>query len=358
MAETQRKYKEVISRLLTTSPLNVDIDVQLNGRPPTMASSEFLTNKEQGDWAEHIVLSAINENSEEFQAVKYGRSDSIAAGDTGFTDFYRAYQDELNSIGKKPDILIFKRTDIEDWDINELDQEQVSKAIAAIEVRSSSFLATKYSTFMEQRNNEAARCCRSLQNQLISEPYRSLLQKKNPELLSLLVQANENTFREIDFRMQSWYSSQELVQLSSLLRELKEHIKVLHKRDYLSITPKIEDIALVNRWIQHFNVPHYYLQVFFDKAYVIPFQQILELIANPENEGSVFFIERDVKNQAKTTVKIDVKTGQEIIRRIDMPDHQSAMKELERGRLLFYVVFKNGRGYLDQEVFLKEVIRD
>jgi hypothetical protein len=32
------------------------------------------------------------------------------------------------------------------------------------------------------------------------------------------------------------------------------------------------------------------------------------------------------------------------------------MKELERGRLLFYVTFQKGRGYLDNNVFLNEVI--
>lgn len=34
-----------------------------------MASSEFLTNKEQGDWAEQVVFNAINKNSEEYRAV-------------------------------------------------------------------------------------------------------------------------------------------------------------------------------------------------------------------------------------------------------------------------------------------------
>lgn len=68
-----------------------------------------------------------------------------------------------------------------------------------------------------------------------------------------------------------WSSSKELTQLSEHLKQLKEQMKILRKRDYLSITPKLEDIALVNRWIQQFGVKHYYLQVFFDKAYLISF---------------------------------------------------------------------------------------
>ena len=131
---------------------------------------------------------------------------------------------------------------------------------------------------------------------------------------------------------------------------------MLHKRDYLSITPKVEDLALVNRWIQHFNVRHFYLQVFFDKAYVIPFRSILEIASDPSKEDVVFSVERDIKNQGKTTIKINVQVGKEILGRIDMPEHRSAMKELDRGRLLFYVTFQNGRGYLDSKIFTTEVI--
>jgi len=50
--------------------------------------------------------------------------------------------------------------------------------------------------------------------------------------------------------------------------------------------------------------------------------------------------------------------GKEIIGKIDMPEHQSAMKELDRGRLLFFVKFNGGKGYLDQNVFKREILND
>lgn len=56
------------------------------------------------------------------------------------------------------------------------------------------------------------------------------------------------------------------------------------------------------------------------------------------------------------TAKINVQIGKEVLGRIDMPEHKSAMKELERGRLLFYVTFKGGKGYLDNEIFIRDVI--
>ena len=89
---------------------------------------------------------------------------------------------------------------------------------------------------------------------------------------------------------------------------------------------------------------------------MISFKKILELISDDRNEESHFSIERDVKNQQKTTIKVNVKVGREILGKIDMPHHISEMKELDRGRLLFYVTFGGGKGYLDEQVFLKDVI--
>lgn len=353
-----QSYKDKILKLIENAPFGIDPDVRIEGRPPTMASSEFLTNKQQGDWAEQVVFNAINSNSTEYVAVQYGRSESLAAGDDGFRDFYTKYQEELNNIGKKPDLLIFKKSDVISQNPDLDDDNFINKAIAAIEVRSSSFLAGKYAKFMENRVECAIKECDAIRNELISGNLSSLLNLKAPELFNLLKGATENTFRELDFRARSWSSTNDLKKLSNLLKQLKEQIKILHKRDYLSITPKLEDLALVNRWIQQFNVRHYYLQVFFDKAYVIPFQDILEISSDPAKEGVVFSIEEDIKNQGKTTIKINVQIGKEIIGKIDMPEHTSAMKELDRGRLLFFVKFNGGKGYLDQEVFEREIIND
>jgi type II restriction enzyme len=175
-------------------------------------------------------------------------------------------------------------------------------------------------------------------------------------IYGLISGSTDETFRELDFRCPSWSLTQELRDLTGLLKDLKGNIDILHKRNYLSITPKMEDIALVNRWIQNYNVKHFYLQVFFDKAYVISFRDILTLVSNGSNEGNNFSIERDVKNQGKTTIKINVQIGKELLGKIDMPEHKSAMKELERGRLLFYVTFEGGKGYLDNEIFIRDVI--
>lgn len=351
-------YKEEIASLVRTSPFGIDTSIRIEGRPPTMASSEFLTNKQQGDWAEQVVFNAVNDNSDEYVAIQYGRSESLAAGDEGFDDFYRSYQEELNNIGKRPDLLIFRKSDIIGRQIDLDNDSLVYQAVAAIEVRSSSFLAGKYSRYMEERSSIANAECDRLRNELVSGKLAHLLQDKSPEIFRLLESATIETFKELDFRARSWSTTDDLKLLSERLKQLKEQIKILHKRDYLSITPKLEDVALVNRWIQQFNVKHFYLQVFFDKAYVIPFKEILEISSDPSKEGVVFSVEEDIKNQGKTTIKINVQVGKEVIGKIDMPEHRSALKELDRGRLLFFVQFVGGKGYLDHDIFLREIIND
>lgn len=350
-------YRDTILRLIQTTPFDIDTDLQVGGRMPTLANSEFLTNKEQGDWAEQIALAAINESSNEYRAVKYGRDDSLSAGDPGFREFYEAYQEELNTIGKKPDLLIYRRSELPGNGAYDLeDAAFIERAVAAIEVRSSSFLADRYSLFMDTRTRNAERECERIRTRLLEEPYAALLSQRRPYIYDMISNATVETFRELSFKRPTWSTSPELRQLTDLLRDLKEQMKILQTRNYLSITPKLEDLALVNRWIQTFGVRHYYMQVFFDKAYVIPFGQILEIVSDSDNEGPMFSVERDTKNQGKTTIKVDVQVGKEILGRIDLPQHRSAMKELERGRLLFYVTFQGGRGYLDQSVFLDEVV--
>ena len=78
---------------------------------PTQASSEFITNKQQGDWAEDVLFRAINEHSQNLVAVRYGKSDDLVAGDVGFEDFFNRYQAELDTIGKRPDLLLFNKAD-------------------------------------------------------------------------------------------------------------------------------------------------------------------------------------------------------------------------------------------------------
>src|SRR5690349_1417148 len=106
-------YYERIRELTKHVPATlVDFNLPRDpSRTPTQASSNFITNKEQGDWAESLITRAINETSKNFIAVKYGKADDLIAGEEGFDNFYQSFQSELDTIGKRPDLLIFKKSD-------------------------------------------------------------------------------------------------------------------------------------------------------------------------------------------------------------------------------------------------------
>ena len=108
-------YFEELREITKTIPTSIiDFSIERDRTsPPTQASSNFITNKEQGDWAEDLIFRAINETSDNYVAVRYGKSDDLIAGDSGFDKFYTDFQDELDTIGKRPDLLVFKKADFE-----------------------------------------------------------------------------------------------------------------------------------------------------------------------------------------------------------------------------------------------------
>jgi hypothetical protein len=325
-------------------------------RTPTQASSNFITNKEQGDWAENLVTRAINETSNNWVAVKYGKSDDLVAGEEGFDTFYRDFQSELDTIGKRPDLLIFNKADFDKnlgFDISQVPHNKITdyvkKAVAGIEVRSSAFLIDRYEEVMQLRTEKYKQIALNTKNKIIVEFSDVLEHPARKNYIDVLNGITSETLNVTSFKVPGWKSSERLIQLNELFKKLKNAIKEIQKRDYLSITPKVEDIKVVYKWIEIFNVPHFYFQVFFDKVYGISFEQILKIISDPDNDGVIFSVETDTKNQNKTTIKINSKSGFPIASKVDEPLHESVRKEMDRGRLLFYVTFKGGTAYLDIE---------
>lgn len=302
-------------------------------RIPTQASSNFITNKEQGDWAEKLIFRAINDNSKNYVAVRYGKSDDLIAGDKGFEKFFEEFQTELDTIGKRPDLLIFHRSDFDEqlgYDISHVPHENISeyvkKAIAGIEVRSSAFLIDHYDREMKERTEIFKEKALELRDKILSE-YQDLLQcQQRKNYIEVLKAINESTLPITDFKVPGWHSTSRLSALNDLFKQLKQAIKETQKRDYLSITPKVEDLKVVYKWIETFNVPHFYFQVFFDKVYGMSFEKILNIISDDNNDGVIFSVEADTKNQNKTTIKIKSTEGEEVAFKVDEPTHKSVRK--------------------------------
>jgi len=249
-------------------------------RAPTQAFSQFLINREQGDWAEQLVRRAVNEQCTGLVAVRYGRADDIIAGQPGFKEFFQSYHDELEQLGKRPDLLLFGKevaptvvADLSRTPAREI-QDVASKATAGLEIRSSSFVALGRAT--------------------------------------------------------AGATSGEL-----------------------SFTPKVEDVYVIHRWVANHDVPHYFVQVFFDSVWMLPFRALLEILQTPAAEGSRFSVQRDQRNQFKTTLHIPISEGTRVSTRVEEPCHRSVRHAFADGRLAFYVRFSGGSLQLDNEAFLR-----
>lgn len=356
-------YRERIKLLIEQIDNNlIDLNVpRERARRPTDVNSEFITNKEQGDWAERLVMQAINENSNNYVALKYGKSDDIIAGESGFAEFYEQYQNELDAIGKRPDILLFRRedynkkigTDISGIAHEEID-DYVKKAVAGIEVRSSSFLIDKYNKVKQAQYSAAVQKVFECQKRLLCN-YQELMEKnvKSRVYLEEIRSISKNNLTIKNFHLPVWGNTGELVPVKRELKELKTALTIIQKQPSLSITPKVEDLKVVYKWIETFNVPHFYFQVFFDKIYGVSFEQILSIVADTDNEGKKYEIGGDPKNQNKKTIKIYTNETSCIASKVEEPHHYSDRREMAHGRLLFYVKFEGGVAYLDPERFKK-----
>ncbi|CAA0195819.1 Type-2 restriction enzyme AccI [Tenacibaculum maritimum] len=350
-----------ITKAIPTSIIDFSIPRDRTS-PPTQASSNFITNKEQGDWAEDLIFRAINETSDNYVAVRYGKSDDLITGDNGFDEFYTDFQNELDTIGKRPDLLVFKKADFDTelgFDISKLEHssitDYVKKAIAGLEIRSSAFLIDKYEKEMQDRTTHHIKEALAVKDKILADYLDILEDSRRKHFIDILNSINKETISAINFRRPSWKATDRLQQLSLLFKDLKDNIKIVQKRDYLSITPKIEDVKVVYKWAETFNVPHYYFQVFFDKSYGISFKNILSLLTEPEKEETHYEISQDVKNQNKTTVKINTRNTNQVAYKVLEPEHKSVRREMGRERLLFYVSFEKGTAYLDIDS-LKELL--
>lgn len=285
---------------------------------------------------------------------KYGRSDDIIAGDDGFPEFFEEFRCELEMIGKRPDILIFRKEDfqeelgldISNYNVNST-RDYVKQAIAGIEIRSSAFLIDKYDDYMAEYIRENTIKAIELKDVILGE-YRHLLDQGNKaKYIPVLNSITEESVDIITLRVPGWTATEELRELNDKLKELKKYLDNTKKRSFLSITPKVEDLKVVHRWINYFGVPHYYFQVFFDKIFAISFLDILSLLTRPDMEDELYYVEGDVRNMNKRTVKIRARSTSEIAHKVDEPDHSSVKKELARGQLLYYVVFEKGGAKLN-----------
>lgn len=157
-------YDSAIETLLECNIPRETIDYRLGyatPRRPTSAHSNFLINRQFGDWTEAVLCSAFNRQFREYRCVRYGAGGNLIAGDAGFAEMFREYHAEISSIGKRPDLMIFdnaraRSLDLPD-DISNFGAlrlgETARAAKRAIEVRSSRYLAAQYRRVKEREQS-------------------------------------------------------------------------------------------------------------------------------------------------------------------------------------------------------------
>ncbi len=122
-------------------------------RAPTDARSEFLANRAMGDWAENILTDKFNKSSL-FKVAHYGNSETIAAGEPGFKEYYISALEEVRKFGKRPDLLVFAKNSDVPHNLSSVavpdSDKYVQLSKAAIEVRSSKFEAQTYMRVRQQ----------------------------------------------------------------------------------------------------------------------------------------------------------------------------------------------------------------
>jgi hypothetical protein len=151
-AAIEKLVRSGISRDIVDYRLKYKASKYKTPRAPTSAHSNFLINRQVGDWTEGLLRTSFNQQFKDFKAIKYGAGGNLVAGDDGFRDMFQDYHAELKAIGKRPDLLIFdkKTSDILNLpdDISEVESTHLTdiakKAIAGLEVRSSKYLAAQY----------------------------------------------------------------------------------------------------------------------------------------------------------------------------------------------------------------------
>jgi hypothetical protein len=189
-------------------------------KPPTFRGSDFAMRYEQGRWSEDRIIEAICA-SENYWAFAYGRSSIGPTDKTKIAQYWEKYT-QAESVGKRPDILVIRRPDLVRLGSP---QEKFGDTTLATDTDLQPYL-------------EVAVCAIEAENSL----WRS---KKMPD-----------------------YGKTKLTKLSFVAP---------------TVIVKKEDAPELLAWQNHFLIPICVVQAFFDAAYIIELNTILQAVTDINN---------------------------------------------------------------------------
>ena len=123
-------------------------------------------------------------------------------------------------------------------------------------------------------------------------------------------------------------------------------------RESQSFTVKIEDLKIVYRWIENFQKPQIYCQVFFDSMFAINVLRIFEIIGS----GAGFQINNPAKSQEKATIMIPITSGLQVASFDETPTFEVEHQKSRLGRHDAFVRPVGGGVRFDADPFLKALL--
>jgi hypothetical protein len=102
----------------------------------------------------------------------------------------------------------------------------------------------------------------------------------------------------------------------------------------LSFTVKQEDLQALRNWIESTNVTLFIIQVFFDMAYVLPFETLEDVIRLPDSDPRHVAPEKD-RFTKKDTYKVPLTEGV-LIGRIREPEVEGRIFTADNGKVTIY----------------------
>lgn len=383
-AEYAARMNGLAEEVTAAHDIDLFAEKETDVTPPPPAQSEFLINKEQGDWAEQLVKYLLNQYLSNHIAVEYGRGEDRVSGEPGFREYYRDYHRELADIGKCPDLLLFETDAIDEETVDKIESiedvprrnliETISPAVAGLEVRSSAYVADKYSQHQAERRTEAEAELSSLVSTVskLSEKILHSSDVEDPDRFQSYVdKAMEYAKATTKAEAPTYYtrapikrmakanlSDSEANEFLETANEIRNVRKTTFGRDYLSYTVKVEDLVVILNWIETHCVPHYYIQVFFDSIYLISFERILHLLSTSPDHDKIYTIERNSKNQMKTTIHINIDEGHCLSTGLQRPTTSPESWERSNGRIENYVSFSTPDGHLEELAIDDQSVRE
>lgn len=292
--------KENIALELNDFPLLPWVDFVLN--PRRLRGSDFLMRWSQGVWSENRLIEAVNENVKYF-AIPYGPSGTAPTDDVRAFELYfeRLEEAGLGNI-KRPDLLIFKKTD----------EKEVKKFLDGVSgVQELPFIQESRLKPLLDKAIVAIECENSL--------WKS---KKMPDYAT-------------EFSAQKRLNGKLGLKKTAVLP---------------TIIIKEEDRKPLKKWQKQNHVSIHVWHVFYDQAFGIPLNEAERLINNDLIQPTIQTFQAPGGATTKKAIyKIYYRYGYPLGDAVEEPSLVSACVEDKNGHILPYVKFDGGKLVLRKE---------